>query len=180
MSITYVDGQIDQVRAEASQVQVEHGRIIAGINADPALSPEGKQLRLTEINDSIKTNLESLKAREMKLVENEITRLERLLDAKAGNTSSDIIAFRDAQDRAERIENADEANRIIERAERTGDKTLAHAVFRYALENNWSTTTKAYAKANPELAEAANDLSIWKRFQKPDMNRALAYSTAWK
>jgi len=179
MSVAYVDGLIDKVRAEASQTQIAHGKIIAEINADTTLSAEGKRLRVSESNDSIKAHLQALKAREMQLVDDEITRLERLLDAKAGTTSSDIIAFRDAQDRAERISDWNEADRILERAERTGDKTLAHAVFRRALDSGWTSTTQAFAKANPDLAEAAKDLSTWKRFREPDMSRALAYSSAW-
>ena len=179
MSIAYVDGQIDEVRAEASQIQVRQGKMVAAINADPAFSAEGKRAQLSELNESTKNQLQALKAKEMQLVEDEIDRLERLLDAKAGNTSSDIIAFRDAQDRAERVSDPEEASSILARAERTGDKTLAHAVFRKAVDSGWTTTIQAFTKANPELAEAANDLSTWKKFRKPDMNRALAYSTAW-
>ena len=179
MSIAYVDGQIDQVRAEASQVQSAHGKDIERINADATLSTEGKRVRLEESKEQVANRLQALKAKEMQLVDDEISRLERLLDAKAGTTSSDIIAFRDAQDRAERISDWNEANRILERAERTGDKTLAHAVFRRALDSGWTSTTQAFAKANPDLAEAAKDLTTWKRFREPDMNRALAYSNAW-
>jgi len=179
MSVTYVDGLIDKVRAEASQTQTDHGGAIAAINADTSLSAEGKRLRLSEQNDAVKAHLQSLKAKEMQLVDDEILRLERLLDAKAGSSSSDIIAFRDAQDRAERISDADEGTRVLERAERTGDKTLAHAVFRKAIDSGWTATVQTFSQANPDLAEAAKDLSTWKRFRAPDMNRALAYSSAW-
>jgi len=179
MSIAYVDGQIDNIRAEASQVQIAQGKAMQEINADSSLSSEGKQLHLSENRDRTKSRLETLKAKEMQLVDDEIVRLERLLDAKAGSTSSDIIAFRDAQDRAERISGADEATRILTRAERTGDKTLSHAVFRRSIDAGWTAATQAFSQANPELAEAAKDLSTWKRFREPDMNRALAYSSAW-
>jgi len=179
MSIKYVDGQIDLIRAQASSVQVAHGRSIAAINSDPTLSPEGKRVQLAENGERVKAQLQDLKAKEMQLVDDEILRLERMLDAKAGSTSSDIIAFRDAQDRAERISDSDEATRILSRADRTGDMALAHAVFRRAIDSGWKSTVQAFAQANPDLAEAANDLTTWKRFREPDMNRALAYSSAW-
>jgi len=176
MSVAYVDGLIDEVRAEATRLQTHLMRELEAINRDTSLSEAGKAQQRDQTRAATKSQMQALNAKELHLVDEEIARLERQLDAKSGNTSSDLIAFRDAQDRADRIADWTEANRILERALRSDDKSLAHAVFRVAIEKRWRSTIELFTTANPALAEAANDLGIWKKFREPDFGRALAYS----
>lgn len=175
MSLTYLDTQLDELRAEAKQLNDRFARTRAEIERDPNLSAEGKKIEIDQWRESTKASLNGLRDRELKLVDDKIGELERQLDAKVGHTSSDLIAFRDAQDRAEKLNNPEDAERVLARAIRTDDKSLAHAVFRRALDSRWGTVIKQFEQANPQLATVANDLNTLEQFRAPSIQRAMIY-----
>ncbi|MDQ1130244.1 hypothetical protein [Microbacterium sp. SORGH_AS_0888] len=79
-------------------------------------------------------------------------RIERLAPPR------DIIAIRDAHDRAERITTSAEAERILERALRTNDTSLAYAVLHQAAERSWvelPERTATMLTANMQLTDGA-------------------------
>jgi len=176
MSIAQVDSQLDAIRAEAKQVQESHSRTIKEINGDRSLSDEGKQTETAQWKAATKERIDALRNKELAVVDAAIVDRERLIDSKMGNTASDIIAFRDAQDRADRIENADEAQRVLERALRTSDASLAGAVFRRSLSAGWKAPVETLTTARPELAEAVKDLRTFADFRDNKMARTLFYS----
>lgn len=178
MALSYVETQIEAVRAEAKTAQDSLARSVNEIDRNTTLSDEGKKLEIAATKESFKARLSTLRAKEHTILREAITTREKTLDAKMGNTSTDLIAFRDAQDRAERIDSADEAERIITRALRTDDRSLAHAIFRRSLENNWRAPINAFTQQNPDLADAANELNQLARFSENSFQRALAYA-AW-
>lgn len=171
-----VDKKIDTVRDEATRVQNAYSTRTQEINADTNLSTEGKRERLDKAYDIAQTRLVELKSQEKKLVDDEITGLEKKIDAQAGSTSTDLIAFRDAQDRAERLNDVEEADRMITRAIRTDDRTLSHAIFRRALEAGWRSTTAIFEQAYPDLSAVVKDLNTMHNFRERTMERAMAYS----
>jgi hypothetical protein len=176
MSITYVDNKLDEVRAELEQARKAYTAATSEINADTKLTEAGKQEELGQYRDRFKNTANELRAKEMKLVEDAITEREKQIDAKSGSTSSDLIAFRDAQDRAERIEGEADAQRVIERALRTNDSSLAHAVFRASMDHGWKTPAETFAQAKPELAEVVKDLRLLTKFRDNSFARSLVYA----
>ena len=176
MSITYEDQQLDAVRAEARSSYDSYYRAVESIKGDRSLSDEGKSEQIARWHSSTEAKVAGLRERELSIVNDAITAREKQIDAKMGNTSSDLIAFRDAQDRAERIDSADDAQRIIERALRTNDASLAGAVFRRSLEAGWKAPVDALKHAKPEVSEAVADLALFTRFRDNTLGRAAAYS----
>jgi hypothetical protein len=175
MSLTYADQQIDAIRAEAEQVQRTYSNQTKEVKANTTLSEEGKKLQLDAAYDSARTRARALLDKENSIVDAKITELETAIDSKSGNTSSDVIAFRDAQDRAERLDSSDDADKMLERAIRTGDRSLAHAIFRRALEANWSSTVQIFEKENPNLTDVVKDLRIMQNFKRRSMERTMQY-----
>lgn len=175
MSITLVDGQLDAVRAEAASAQSQFTATVSTIESDTKLSEQGKSEEIAQWREATKSTLDKLREKEHSILDGAILDREKQIDAKMGNTASDLIAFRDAQDRAERIESADEALRIIERAVRTNDSSLAGAVLRRSLSSGWATPVEMLTKAKPELADAVNDLKLFTRFRDDTFSRAVAY-----
>lgn len=47
---------------------------------------------------------------------------------------------------------------VIARALRASDRTLAHALFRAALENGWKDAAQQFAVENPSIATVAHDI----------------------
>jgi hypothetical protein len=177
MSLDYFEQEVETVRAEAERERDVYNRRASEIDRDPTLSDEGKTQARAAAQDAIAPRLKSLRAREDEIINRKINELELRIDSKSGNTSSDIIAFRDAQDRAERIDNPDDAQRILERAMRGGDTSLAHAVFRQAVNKNWGAVTRTFTQANPDLATTVTDLSRLYRFREDTFARNVQYST---
>jgi hypothetical protein len=176
MSVAYVDSQLDAIRTEAKKVQESHSRTIAEISVDPKPSNQGKQAEMAQWKAALKVQNDTFRNKELAIVDAAIVDRERQIDSKMGSTASDIIAFRDAQDRADRIENADEAQRVIERALRTNDSSLAGAVFRRSLSARWKAPIDTLTAVRPELAEAVEDLNTFTSFRDNKMARTVFYA----
>ncbi|MBV8310555.1 MAG: hypothetical protein JO344_09245, partial [Planctomycetaceae bacterium] len=65
-----------------------------------------------------------------------------------------ILVYRDAEDRAAKLANADDAEAMLARATEKGDTLLARAVAGYAHSKKWQNVTESYAEA----AGLADDL----------------------
>jgi hypothetical protein len=175
MSIAHVDAQLDTIRAEAQSAQDRLTRSIQEISGDRSLSDEGKQEGIAQWKSASKETLDGLRNKELAIVNAAIADREKLIDSKMGNTATDLIAFRDAQDRAERIDSAADAQRVLERALRTDDSSLASAIFRRSLEAGWQSPIDTLAAVRPEIAEAVKDLATFSKFRDNTMARAMFY-----
>jgi len=176
MSVVEVDKKIESLWKEAESMQASLSRLIAEVHADTKLSEEGKQEEIDALTEGHRAKLTDMRDAEKQLVDTAILDLERKIDSRTGNTASDIIAFRDAQDRAERLESAEDAERLMKRAIVTEDDSLAHAVFRRSLEHGYRSPVDAFTKARPELAEVASDLSALTSFRNKSFERAVRYA----
>ncbi|MET3510815.1 hypothetical protein [Plantibacter flavus] len=176
MSNYLLKEQILNVRKEATAMQNRYSAEAARISKDGNISDTYRSELLAQNTASAKEALKVLRDKEKALVEDRAKDLERILDSKVGRTSTDIIAFRDAQDRAEKIADADEAERIIGRALRSGDDSLAYAVFRRALDSRYANAINLFAAEKPSAADAAKDLIDVRDEQESTMERAMHYA----
>jgi len=67
-------------------------------------------------------------------------------------------SYRDAQDRAERVESAGQAKRLLQQAERSGDELLARAVAVKAQDRRWKDVTDAYSETRPQWRAALENI----------------------
>lgn len=70
----------------------------------------------------------------------------------------DASAYRDAVDRAGELTNVEQADKMLARAQRTGDDLLARAVADRARTRGWNTVVRTYA-ADTNLTAALDELS---------------------
>ncbi|MEN0023234.1 MAG: hypothetical protein AAGC61_08120 [Microbacterium sp.] len=167
--------KIQELRNIAKQASNIHGRNLDAINHDDGLSDQGKKDRIADLEASRKVSRTEAIKQEKKVITDKITALERRLDGYVGYSSDNIMAFRDAQDRAEAIDDADRAATVMARALRTGDKTLAHALYRRAVDNRWAEARSAFAQDNPTVAALVNDVHLLQKLHDDSFNRAVAY-----
>ena len=73
------------------------------------------------------------------------------LDKNADPAS--VLVFRDAQDRAAKLDNPDDAASMLKRATEQGDTLLARAVASHAHSRKWSDITETYAESTGLTAE---------------------------
>jgi len=163
MSLKYLDEQIEAVRVRATAGQVGAQRERREIEQNPNLSAEGKKLEIAEVNDYLKSSMAALRAEEGKLADDKRAELERTVLGTVDTDPSSVISYRDAQDRAEKITDSAEAERLMSRALSSGDKTLAIAIAHTALEKRYSTAYKLFAASNPAIAEAARRPGVVRR-----------------
>ena len=158
MALELVTQSIESVRGEAEATQARFTKRHADIDADPSLSEEGKRAAHSDNADQFRPLLKSLRAKEVAIITDAIARCETRIESAAGHTSGEIIAFRDAQDRADRLEDAEDADRLLQRALRQGDTSLAHAIFRVALERGYTTAANTFTANSPDMSDVVKEL----------------------
>lgn len=179
MSLDYIDGQIESLREKAHTANNHLRSHRDAVMADRLLSDDGKKESLNAARTQASETIEKLQQEENALVAAKLESLERTVIGTAGSDPSSVINYRDAQDRAERITEEPDAARVMTRAIRSGDKSLAAAVAQTALANGWSDVYQAFADANPTIAEAANDLATLTQFANDvrfGLERAMIYA----
>lgn len=174
-NLVEVATRIKTLRDTAKNATREHTRAIEAINNDASLSDIGKQERISELENTRNAQRKTWIASEKEIIANKITELERRLDGFVGYSESNIMAFRDAQDRAEAITDKDRAATVMARALRTNDKTLAHALYRRAVENRWAEAGNAFAAENPSVANLVNEVHKLNELRDASFNRTVAY-----
>ncbi len=177
MSVDALETQVKGFREEAKQVGSRFGQEAKAIDQNANLSDEGKKAAKAEVNSAARDSLRALSQKESDAINMKVRDLEKAIDSKMGNTATDIIAFRDAQDRAEKFDSPDEATRVLERAIRSEDTVLAHAIFRRAIDSDWRKVIDMFGNEYPDKKDIVNDLSYLKEAQRNTMGRTMQY--AW-
>ncbi|QNA92696.1 MULTISPECIES: hypothetical protein [unclassified Microbacterium] len=174
-NLVEVATRIKTLRESNTAASTAHSRAIQAINNDPSLSDQGKKERIDALESTRATERKAGIATEKQIITTKISELERRLDGYVGYTSENIMAFRDAQDRAENIDDPDKAATVMARAIRTNDRTLAHALYRRAVENRWNDASQAFAADNPAVAQLVHDVQKLHELHDASFNRAVAY-----
>lgn len=167
--------RIKELRDSNSSANREHARAIDAINNDPSLSDHGKNERIDALEADRTTQRRKSIDEEKQIITNKIGELERRLDGFVGWSNENIMAFRDAQDRAENIDDPDKAATVMARAIRTNDRTLAHALYRRAVEHRWDEASRAFAADNPSVAQLVTDVQKLQALHDNSFNRAVSY-----
>ena len=167
--------RIKKLRDSNKASSKEHSRAIQSINNDPGLSDQGKKERIASLESDRAAQRKTAIATEKEIIKNKISEIERRLDGYVGYSSDNIMAFRDAYDKAESISDPEKAATVMSRALRTNDTTLAHALFRLAVEKRWDDARRAFANANPTVAQLVDDIQKLNALHENSFNRAVAY-----
>lgn len=167
--------KIKAARDSARASSNAHANAIEAINRNPNLSDQGKKEQIAALENDRATQRKTGIAAEKEIIKNKISELERRLDGYVGYTSDHIMKFRDAQDRAENITDPDKAAQVMARAIRTNDTTLAHALYRRALEERWDEARRLFAADSPAVAQIAHDIQKLHDLHDASFNRAVAY-----
>lgn len=177
MSITDIDNRLDALRAEAERIRENMHALSNAVRSNGLLSEEGQEAQLRGERETAAAKIRALREQEDKIVADRILTLERRVFGEA-SSSGDVIAMRDAADRAEQLETDEEAVRLYQRARTSRDEGLATAVVRRAVSSGFRQTLNAFEQSDPTKAEALNDLTTLIRFRDMPLNltKAMAYS----
>ncbi|KQR88743.1 hypothetical protein [Microbacterium sp. Leaf179] len=177
MSLDILEAKVQALREKADTLSKSYQATVRNIDSDPNLSEAGKAGEREEVRVDIRSQLSALRAQEEQLIEQGISERMLRIESRSGASSTDIIAFRDAQDRADRIEKQADALPVIDRALRQKDTSLAHAIFRRGLEANWRQVTDRFTQDHPDLADAVSELRALVTRKENTFERTATY--AW-
>ncbi|RST13469.1 hypothetical protein [Streptomyces sp. WAC05950] len=156
------------------------------INGQRNLTPQAKRTMIARAFIEARNALDQLKADEVDRIHREREKHERKLFGTTGFNPDPnaVIARRDANDRAAKLETPVEAEHAMRRAEREGDSIMAKAIAAraadYSGDPGWSNVVRAYVADKPNEAatlQAMQDLpdtndGVWR------MRQAIEYSVS--
>ena len=175
MSLDALDAQIDGYRTQAKNLLDNYNQTQADVAADPNLTDAGKLEALKPLHDEISTKVSALRAEEKSAITRKREALEKTLFGIQAGNSSDIVSYRDAQDRATRILDPREAQTAYTNALRSDDTMLAKAILAQALTYGWTSITNDYRTRNPSAATALNDLNRIAQYENDGFMSLLHY-----
>lgn len=174
-----LDNRLDTLRANAEQVRSRYEDEARDIEQDVRLSDEGRKDTLDAARKHAQDQLDTLKKKEETTVDDAINTLERSLFGFTSYPNHDEVrSRRDAEERADRIENTEEALMLLSRAERANDGPLAQAIVRLATERGYQAVITAYDSKHPGTGAKLTALSRIRQATAGGdytMGRALAY-----
>jgi hypothetical protein len=153
-----LNGRIDALRSEARRLVADGTELRAVVAKDSNLTPQGKADTLKRYFDTASNKMDQFKEEELRILRTTLDEKKTALFAMLGSTASDLIAMRDAEERADRISDHSDAASALERATRTGDRSLAYAILRRALDAGWRDVVAKAFEAFPEAADTVGDI----------------------
>jgi hypothetical protein len=150
---------VDDLREQAETIRRDTNRRVEDVRQNMQLTSEARRAQMAR---EIATSNEKLGALERQYNDRVIQEgrsLERKLwvnpKADADPTGA---AWRTAHDRADSIDNFEQASALLERAERSGDDLLAKAIAHRAVGTRWHQLADRYGQDHPEVASAISAL----------------------
>ncbi|WP_288873036.1 hypothetical protein [uncultured Microbacterium sp.] len=176
MALTNLNNELNKFRDTASKIRSDFTTDVDALNANDKLSMAGKRAELDQREPEYRAKLTELSNRETAALENTRQALRRQITGTA--TDGDVIAFRDAHDRAATLKTAHDARDAMTRALDVGDQALAKAILDTAIGKGWDDVVTSYTSANPDMATTINDLydlHRWTDNVQNEFERSMAY-----
>jgi hypothetical protein len=157
----------ENIAEKASAVLRQLNSSVAAIKADKRLTAKAKASDLARAYLRARNSMEAVKADLAKQEAAQVDKLSRRVFGNEPKTGSDIIAARDADDRAARLGDAEEAKAALARAEKNNDAGLARAIALRAYQESrtpfggsgWGDVLRGYSGSRPGVAEDVAELA---------------------
>ncbi|QOD93481.1 hypothetical protein [Chryseoglobus sp. 28M-23] len=160
MSYATLTSKIDRLRERAEAARARYAGIVNQLNADQNLSLQGRREQADPAMQQAKEEMTALQREEDQLIAAEIKALTQQLAGSARGDSSDVINFRDAQDRAARLETEREATDAMERALALDDLVLARAILDHSFRSTFrEPVVNLYLAQFPDKQQVIEDLA---------------------
>lgn len=176
MALDSFEANVASLHQQAQSVHNAYSQQLTTIDADTSLSDLGKSEQKSRAYGEAKERLKALRQQEEAQIDASINSRRMLIEAPSRPSGAEMISYRDAQDRADRVENADEAKSLIERALRQNDLYLAHAIFDRSLRERWRDVSRVFTLAKPEYTETVRELQHLSDIKDARMERTMKYA----
>ena len=146
-------------RQKIVALRAAYNAALADIRGDASLSELGKTQMIARAWTNTRAEIARLSQLDFDAQVKRYNDVERQVFGPAATSGADAVSFRDAVDRADRLENPDAALKALGNAELSGDQVLAKAVVMRAWQADWSTVVDQYAVNHPTVTDKLAELS---------------------
>jgi hypothetical protein len=181
-------GLTEDVVAQIEGIDQQYSTAVSRIKADSRLTDAAKRTDLAKAyvkaRDAMAGVQQSFEQEEARYAQT----LSRRVFGNSPTTGADVIAQRDADDRALRYESPQEAQTALARAESNGDTSLARAIALRAHSelqtpfgslSGWKDVLTSFAGSRPGAAEDIAELTdITVATPQGNLNRSMAFSVS--
>lgn len=150
--------QYDEARQKIAAIQQRLDVTVRELRDNHAYSPSGRRTEMAKAVVAAKKESDALRN---KFIAARNLRRESLQKSLFGDLSTasslEVANMRDADDRAERLENVGAAQALLDRARQRGDGVLARAVARHAYNQGWRDVIDTYAEQTGSITKGLLD-----------------------
>lgn len=132
---------------------------LTDVRGDATLSELGKTQMIARAWTNTRAEIARLEQLDFDTTVKRYNDLERQVFGTSATSGADAVSFRDASDRADKLDNADTAMRALGNAELSGDNVLAKAVILRAWQANWTAVVDRYAVNHPTVTDKLAELA---------------------
>lgn len=177
-----LETEIQGYRSQAAQLASDYAQTEREVARDNNLTDAGKTEALAPVHADTQEQMQALMAAEKGAIKRHREAAERALYGLSSYaTPAELMSFRDAQDRANRLASqmdhyaAGDAKAAYDSAVRSGDKVLANAIFGAAVERGWTDIADDHTSRNPSVKPHLKTLQQIRRYEGSGFNRVANY-----
>ncbi|MEN4476865.1 hypothetical protein [Mycolicibacterium cosmeticum] len=145
-------------RQRINDLRTAYREACDSVRGDASLSELGKQQMLARAWSNTRAEIARLAQLDFDTQVTRFNDLEKQVFGTTANSGADAVSFRDATDRAEKLDSADAAIKALGTAELSGDTILAKAIVLQAWQRDWSAVVDQYAVTNPTITDKLAEL----------------------
>jgi hypothetical protein len=140
----------EESRTRIRSIQTGLDRTVESLRANTSLSEQGRRIEMAKALVDARKKVDRVKTEAVTARKQRRDELTRFLFGHASG-EGDILAMRDARDRAAKLESADAAGSALRQAQLAGDRSLVKAITHAAVDNGWHGVVDDYvAGLGPE------------------------------
>ncbi|MFI6767264.1 hypothetical protein [Streptomyces sp. NPDC050355] len=142
------------------RIQENYARQLARIEGSKVYSDHAKRVMAAKVYKQAQDALNQLRDAEVSQLRTRRSSLQRrMFGAHGDQDPNTVVARRDANDRAGKLEDPREAKAALQRAEMEGDATMAQAIATRAAQNGWGDVLADYTATRPGFTAAAEEFN---------------------
>ncbi|VEG42730.1 Uncharacterised protein [Mycolicibacterium flavescens] len=172
-----LQAEVQGFRDQAGQLSDDFQNLHTEVETDRGLTVEGRRQKLAPLHAQVVEQLAALHRAEKSAVKREKERIEKRLFGLTGssNDPARLDSFRTAQDRARKLDDADEAEAVYQSALRSDDTVLARAVLEQALTHGWTRIKEDFIERNHGTRRDLDDLAALAKYENNSLMNTAHY-----
>ncbi|MAS06195.1 MAG: hypothetical protein CL534_16145 [Ahrensia sp.] len=145
-------------RQKIIELRAAYNNALADVRGDASLSELGRTQMIARAWTNTRAEIARLEQLDFDTNVKRYNDIERQVFGTAATSGADAVSFRDATDRADKLDTAEAAMKALGNAELSGDTILAKAVVMRAWQADWGQVVDQYAVTHPTVTDKLAEL----------------------